>query len=72
MCTFEIWKDNEILVDNLNFEDAAEQIVIYENFFGGNVFVVCRCTEPARKMHTQTFKAEYFSYMDELYAMGNL
>lgn len=74
--TYEIWDEatNEIFVDGLTFDDAAEQCVIYKDFFGTNVAVVMR--ESSRIIsHTteaQEFKHAWNSYFAELQAMGNL
>lgn len=74
--TYEIWDEstNEILVDGLAFEDAAEQCEIYRTFFNTNVAVVMR--ESGRIIrHTteaQEFKNAWNSYFAELQAMGNL
>lgn len=75
--TYEIWdtSTNEILVDNLTFDQAAEQSAIYQEFFGSEtISVVIR--ESARIIkHTspaQEYKQAWINYFGELQAMGNL
>ena len=74
--TFEIWDEdtNEILVDNLSFEDAAEQSLAYQEFFGDGVSVVIResCQTRIRITPEQEFKHAWINYFAELQAMGNL
>lgn len=74
--TYEIWDENtnEILVDGLTFEDAAEQCVTYQEFFGTNVVVVLRESNKIIKHTTeaQEFKKAWINYFDEIRAMGNL
>ena len=74
--TYEIWdiNTNDILVDNLSFDDAVEQSAIYQEFFGDTVCVAFR---ESRKVHThktpaQEYKQAWISYFGELQAMGNL
>lgn len=74
--TYEIWDEstNEILVDGLTFEDAAEQCTIYKEFFGTDVAVVLRESTKVIKHTTeaQEFKKAWIEYFDEIRAMGNL
>lgn len=74
--TFEIWDEdtNEILVDNLSFEDAAEQSLVYQQFFGNGISVVIRESSRVRTRITpeQEFKCAWIEYFAELQAMGNL
>ena len=74
--TYEIWDEstNEILVDGLTFEDAAEQCVIYKEFFGTDVVVVLRESSKIIKHTTaaQEFKNAWIEYFEEIRAMGNL
>ena len=74
--TYEIWDEstNEILVDGLTFEDAAEQCEIYKEFFGTDVAVVLRESTKVIKHTTeaQEFKKAWIEYFDEIRAMGNL
>ena len=74
--TYEIWDEstNEILVDGLTFEDAAEQCAIYKEFFGTDVAVVLRESTRTIKHTTeaQEFKKAWIEYFDEIRAMGNL
>ena len=74
--TYEIWDEstNEILVDGLTFEDAAEQCEIYKEFFGTDVAVVLRESTRTIKHTTeaQEFKKAWIEYFDEIRALGNL
>ncbi len=74
--TYEIWDmdTEEILVDNLTFEDAAEQCKAYQDYFGNGIAVVARETRET-KSHTtarEEFKRAWINYFAELQAMGNL
>lgn len=75
--TYEIWDENtnEVLVDNLTFEQAAEQSAIYQEFFGSEVISVAiresvRTTE--HRTPAQEYKQAWIDYFGELQAMGNL
>ena len=74
--TYEIWDEatNEILVDGLTFDDAAEQCEIYSTFFSTNVAVVMR--ESSRIIHhtteAQEFKNAWNDYFESIRMMGNL
>ena len=74
--TYEIWDatTNEILVDGLTFEDAAEQFITYQEFFGANIFVALRESSKVIKHTTeaQEFKKAWIEYFDEIRALGNL
>ena len=74
--TYEIWDEstNEILVDGLTFEDAAEQCVTYKEFFGTDVVVVLRESSKTIRHTTeaQEFKNAWIEYFDEIRALGNL
>ena len=75
--TFEIYDadTDEILVDNLTFEEAAEQSAVYMGFFGEGISVLIRETvRPVRKHQTrrQEFADAWVSYFAELMALGNL
>lgn len=74
--TYEIWDvdTNEVLVDNLSFEDAVEQSAIYEQFFGEGVCVAIResCKVYIPKTPSQEYKTAWINYFAELQAMGNL
>ena len=74
--TYEIWDvdTEEILVDNLSFEDAAEQSLVYQQFYGDGVSVLVRETSQVRTRITpeQEFKTAWISYFAELQEMGNL
>ena len=74
--TYEIWdaRTHEILVDGLTFDDAAEQCVIYQEFFGTDVDVVMRESSRVIKHITaaQEFKQAFIEYFEEIRALGNL
>ncbi len=74
--TFEIWDTDteEVLVDNLSFEEAAEQSAIYQEFFGNGVSVAIRASRKTyeHKTPAQEYKAAWINYFAELQAMGNL
>ena len=75
--TYEIWdtNTNEVLVDNLTFDQAAEQSAIYQEFFGSeSISVAIRESEGIIKHTTpaQEYKQAWISYFGELQAMGNL
>ncbi len=72
--TYEIWEGNTLLVDNLSFDDAAEQFLVYQMFFGDSVYVARRTyTQSAEYISSkQKFKTEWFAYFDELQDMGNI
>lgn len=66
----------EALVDNMSFDDLAEQLPVYERFYGkANI---CPCCVYARKItrHHQTteqqFKKDWYNFIDELFAIGNM
>ena len=74
--TYEIWDEttNEILVDGLTFEDAAEQCEIYRTFFNTNVAVVLRESSKIIRHTTeaQEFKNAWNDYFESIRIMGNL
>lgn len=77
IATFEIYDEDtqEVLVDNLTFEEAAEQSAVYMEFFGAGISVLIRETvRPVRRHQTrrQEFADAWTSYLAELLAMGNL
>jgi hypothetical protein len=77
IATFEIYDEdtNEVLVDNLTFEEAAEQSAVYMGFFGTGISVLIRETvRPVRKHvpRRQEFSDAWVNYLAELLAMGNL
>jgi hypothetical protein len=73
---YEIWDENanEMLVDNLTFDEAAEQSAIYMEFFGNGIAVAIRESAPVRKRKTsaQEYKEAWIEYFGELQLMGNL
>lgn len=74
--TYEIWDvdTKEMLVDNLTFEEAAEQCATYMDFYGNGICVAIRESAPIRKRKTyaQEYKEAWINYFAELQAMGNL
>ena len=75
--TFEIYDEDtdEILVDNLTFEEAAEQSAVYMGFFGDGISVLIRkSVQPVRKHTTrrQEFSDDWVNYFAMLQALGNL
>lgn len=73
---YEIWdaKTHDVLVDNLTFDEAAEQCKVYEDFFGAEVIVVV--VDYAKIISapsvSQQYKSAYIDYMDILCNIGNL
>lgn len=74
--TYEIWDElaGEILVDNLSFDDAAEQSKVYQDFFGPHAIVVLRESTRVIKLDTraQEYKRTHLDFVEELFAIGNL
>lgn len=74
--TYEIWdtNTNEVLVDGLTFEQAAEQSAVYQEFFSEEVCVVFREAQPSHHHETyaQAYKEAWVEYFGELQLMGNL
>lgn len=74
--TYEIWdaNTNEVLVDNLTFEDAAEWCKTYSDFFGIETMVVEVYSKKIIKHTTaaQQYKNAYTDYMETLFEMGNI
>lgn len=74
--TYEIWdaNANEVLVDNLSFDQAAEQSAIYQEFFGDAISVAVRKSKRIIKHTTyaQEYKQAWIEYFGELQLMGNL
>ena len=74
--TYEIWDTDtqEVLVDGLSFEEAAEQSAVYMNFYGEGISVAIRESKPIRKHKTyaQAYKEAWIKYFGELQLMGNL
>lgn len=70
--TFEIWDTsvNEPLVNNLSFEDMAEQLAIYQEFFGAAVvapFYRESPTAPRKHIsHKDDFVHDWLAMIDEL------
>jgi hypothetical protein len=73
---YEIWDANsyEVLVTNLEFDDAAEQCKIYEEFFGAEVIVVA--VDNMRVIDAapigKQYKDAYIDYIECLCEMGNI
>ena len=74
--TYEIWDTdtNEILVDGLTFEQAAEQSAVYQEFFGNEICVAFRETAKvfSHKTTADEYKQAWIEYFGELQVMGNL
>lgn len=74
--TYEIWDatTNEMLVDKLTFEDAAEQCKVYQEFFGHDIVVIINdATQVIR--HTdeaQEYRGAWFAYIDDVCTLDNL
>lgn len=74
--SYEIWDANsyEVLVNNLDFDDAAEQCKIYEEFFGIEVVVVA--VDNAMVIDIvpigNQYKSAFVDYMECLFEMGNI
>lgn len=63
---------NEVLVDNLTYEEMLQYFEIYKMFFGKDVVrAFCKKVEVI-KTTTTTYKEEYIDYFGELQEMGNL
>ena len=74
--TYEIYESESgvLLVDNLTFEEAAEQSAVYAEFFEAEVYVVAR-EWVGHTSHTtiaQQFKSAFINYFGELQQLGNL
>lgn len=84
MKNYQIWNltTNEMLADNLTFDELPELFGAYADFYPGNEIVACyteqvtikRCVkvlgvDQARK---NNFYAEWFDLMEELLLMGNI
>ena len=78
MCkTYEIQDSvtRDILVDNLTFEELAEQFATYLEFFGEKIIACYREhaeARPVRISREQEYKSAWINYFGELQAMGNL
>lgn len=75
--TYEIWDiiNGEALIDQLTFEELAEQFLAYQNFYGEDVISACRRTTQYTNTHTtrsQEFKDAWIDYFGELQELGNL
>ena len=73
--TYEIWDVNsyEVLVDNLTFEDAAEQCKIYADFYRTEVMVVAVDNVKIIDFTTaaKQYKSAYIDYLGTILQMGN-
>jgi hypothetical protein len=66
---------HDILVDNLTFDELAEQFLTYLEFFGEQIVACYRVhanTTPTHTTRAQEYKHAYINYFGELQAMGNL
>ena len=74
--TYELYEAESgvLLVDNLTFDEAAEQSKIYADFFEGEVIVVIRewVNNVSHTTIAQQFKNAFIDYFGELQMMGNL
>lgn len=74
--TYEIYEAESgvLLVDNLTFEEVAEQSAIYASFFEAEIIVVVRewIDNMVRVSPVRAFKDAFISYFGELQEMGNL
>lgn len=75
--TYEIYENSTgvLLVDNLTFEQAAEQAQIYMDFFETDDISIVAREWVDRTNHTtiaEQFKNAFISYFGELCEMGNL
>ena len=70
--TYEIWDANsyEVLVDNLTFDDAAEQCKIYADFYDVEVMVIAIHN---KKIINFTTKAKQYksAYLDYIFSLEN-
>ena len=74
--TYEIYEAESgvLLVDNLTFDEVAEQSAIYADFFEAEVVVVVRewINNISHTTIAQQFKSAFVSYFADLQEMGNL
>lgn len=76
--TYELYEGETgvLLVDNLTFEEAAEQAAVYMEFFETkNIVLAYRDWVHNTAIHTtnsQYFKDAFIDYFGELQEMGNL
>ena len=75
--TYEIYENSTgvLLVDNLTFEQVAEQAQVYMDFFETTDISVIAREWTGRISHTTTaqeFKSAFIGYFGELQEMGNL
>ena len=63
-----------LLVDNLTFEEAAEQSAVYAEFFEAEVYVVARewVKSVSHTTVAEQFKSAFINYFGELQQLGNL
>lgn len=73
--TYEIWDANsyEVLVDNLTFDDAAEQCKIYADFYATEVMVVATYNTKIIDFTSKAkqYKSAYMDYINILFNMEN-
>lgn len=78
MCkTYEIHDPvaNIILVDNLSFDELAEQFLTYLEYFGEHIVACYREHTEVRPVHisrSMEYKSAWIDYFAELQLMGNL
>ena len=84
MKTYEIYNltTNELLADNLEFDDVPELFGAYAEFYPDHELIVCvrnmqittTCAKVVSKddVHRREFYSEWFGLMDELIRMDNI
>lgn len=74
--TYEIYEAETgvLLVDNLTFDEVAEQSKIYADFFEAQVVIVARewVNNISRASVVRAFKDAFINYFADLQEMGNL
>ena len=76
-CVYEIWNEQtqEVLVDNLSFEEMAEQFAAYQEFFGECIVGIVRNVHTTIKRAFNAeheYKQYHIDYFAQLQKMGNL
>lgn len=69
-------KTDEILVDNLTFDEMAVLYAEYESFYGSDIYACYNATPVPKKQDYVSSKLAYrknwLHYYEELQAMGNI
>ena len=66
---------HDILVDNLSFDELAEQFLSYLEFYGNRIVACYREYAKPQTQHisrAKEYKYAYINYFGELQTMGNL